>query len=89
MTSQINAWLASDPFTPQCHFEQDRLFATGHPLRLTSINKGQYERIGDVRNIDQISWSPDGTMLTARNPNDDADYDAILMSSDGKIIHTF
>jgi hypothetical protein len=89
LSPQIDAWLVSDPFTPPCHFEEDRLFATGHPLRLTSINQGQYESIDDAGLIRQISWSPDGTMLTALDPNSNKDNEAVLMSAEGDILHAF
>lgn len=89
MSPQIEAWLANDPFTPPCQLEQDRLFATGHPIQLASINQGQYDPIDDAGSIRQISWSPDGTLLTARNPNSNEENEAVLMTADGEVRHVF
>jgi len=64
LSPQINLWLATDPFTPQCHFEEDRLFATGYsPVYISSINAGQQEPIDHTVGM-PIGWSPDGGHLT-------------------------
>lgn len=59
---QMDAWLATDPFTPQCHFEQDRFFAIGYPVTLASLNSGQYDMFNS--RVDYAyrppRWSPDG-----------------------------
>jgi len=59
LSPQIDAWLATDPFTPQCHFEEDRLFVTGSPPELRYINQGQFEDIDDG-DYSEIVWSPNG-----------------------------
>jgi|GEM_PF-2480941 len=59
LSPQIDAWLATDPFTPQCHFEEDRLFLTGEPATLASFNDGQYNTFNS-RAYRPQRWSPDG-----------------------------
>ena len=78
---------AQEMDTPQCHFEEDRLFITGHPYQLTSINRGQYEPLWDSGAISQLRWSPDGTMFTARDPMDsDEMTNLMLVSADGEVL---
>jgi len=87
LSPQIDAWLATDPFTPQCHFEEDRLFATGHPLRLTSINEGQYDPIYNFGS-NSINWSPDSKIITYGFYNDETnEFEAMLISATGEILY--
>ncbi len=65
LSPQIDAWLATDPFTPQCHFEEDRLFAYGRPPQIASINSGQYD-IFETYQLpakEGARWSPNGRYL--------------------------
>jgi len=67
LSPQIDSWLATDPFTPQCHFEEDRLFLTNEPIELHSINDGLIQEFPELNNVDEASWSPDGQYFVAQN----------------------
>jgi hypothetical protein len=91
LSPQIDAWLATDPFMPQCHFEEDRLFATGYPLRLTSTNLGQYEDI-EIDNIVgiHIKWSPDGNYIAYTIFGADGrPFESMILSPTGEILYEF
>ncbi|GEM_PF-5070989 len=62
LSPPIQGWLATDPFTAQCQFEEDRLFAYGQPTQLTSINKGQHSTFTtyDLPTSEGVRWSPYG-----------------------------
>ena len=64
LSPQIEAWLATDPFTPQCHFETDRVFVAGYFAKLGSLNSG----ISEVSYLEEtgtipFKLSPDGNYL--------------------------
>lgn len=53
---QIDAWLATDPFTPQCHFEENRYVYAGS---IVDVNGTQVWDVPDSLRL--YAWSPDGT----------------------------
>lgn len=86
LSPQIEAWLATDPFTPQCHFEQDRLFATGYPTLVSSINTGQNDSFGTKDRSVGISWSPNGNYLTIRDDSmSNGEFNTFIASQSGDI----
>lgn len=68
VSPQIDAWLATDPFTPQCHFEEDRYFyvwtslgeSTERAGVIVNANGNKYWQITEAY---PHAWSPDGQLF--------------------------
>jgi len=84
LTPQVETWLATDPFTPQCHFDEDRLFATGDPITIHSVNQGQNTLVELDTSYYNSYWSPDGQYLVAMKKSDN-NFASIDFKNEGRV----
>ena len=90
LSPQIDTWLATDPFTPQCQFEQDHVFESGDPLDFVSINSGEIHALTDLE-LESLTTalSPDGQyILTPLTYSfDEPDVSINVLSADGDVLY--